>query len=107
MPPPPGPAGAPDPTAPYLTIVIPAYNESRRLPTTLATVWAYLHHQAYTAEVIVVDDGSDDDTAAQVEALHTAEAPTRLIRNPHMGKGVAVRAGMLAGHGRYILYSDA
>src|SRR4051812_34584954 len=107
MQPPPGPAEAPHSDAPYLTIVIPAYNEVRRLPATLATVWAYLARQPYRAEVIVVDDGSEDTTANVVEALITEDAPTRLIRNPHMGKGVAVRTGMLAGRGRYILYSDA
>ena len=107
MPPLPGSTGTPDPDAPYLTIVIPAYNEARRLPTTLATVWAYLGRQPYRAEVVVVDDGSEDNTAAQVEALSTPETPTRLIRNPHMGKGATVRTGMLAGQGRYILYSDA
>src|SRR5689334_18763946 len=103
----PGAAESAESAAPFLSIVIPAYNEARRLPTTLATVWAYLERQPYTAEVIVVDDGSDDDTAAKVETLITEETPTRLIRNPHMGKGVAVRTGMLAGRGRYILYSDA
>jgi glycosyltransferase involved in cell wall biosynthesis len=107
MPPLPGSARTPDPDAPYLTIVIPAYNEARRLPTTLATVWAYLGRQPYQAEVIVVDDGSEDNTAALVEALNTAAAPVRLIRNPHLGKGATVRTGMLAGGGRYILYSDA
>jgi glycosyltransferase involved in cell wall biosynthesis len=108
MHPSPGTAQAgPDPDAPHLTVVIPAYNEARRLPSTLATVRSYLSRQPYTYEVLVVDDGSDDNTIPLVESLIAGDPTTRLIANPHMGKGVTVRTGMLAGRGRYILYSDA
>ena len=98
---------APAPNAPFLTVVIPAYNESARLPGTLATARAYLDRQSYAYELIVVDDGSDDDTATLAESLFAGDSRARVIRNAHMGKGAAVRTGMLAGQGRYILYSDA
>ena len=106
---PPGSSGAapPEADAPFLSVVIPAYNEARRLPATLATVRAYLDARPYSAEILVVDDGSEDHTADLVEQVAAADPRVRLIRNPHSGKGVAVRTGMLAAGGRFILYSDA
>jgi len=104
---PPHPA-APDSAAdPLVTLVIPAYNEARRLPDSLGKVHAYFAAQPYGYEVIVVDDGSADETAALAEELAAADPQLRVIRNAHMGKGVAVRTGMLAGRGQYIIYSDA
>lgn len=92
---------------PYLSVVIPAYNEASRLPTTLRKVMAFLEGCDYSYEVIVVDDGSDDDTARIVEEVAASHPHLRVIRNPHRGKGYAVRTGMLQAQGRYILYSDA
>ena len=92
---------------PYLSVVIPAYNEAARLPSTLEKVMDYLGRQPYTCEVLVVDDGSEDRTASIVEAAATRYPHLTLIRNPHRGKGYAVRTGMLAARGRFILYSDA
>jgi glycosyltransferase involved in cell wall biosynthesis len=90
-----------DPT-PYLSIVIPAYNEERRLPGTLARIGAYLAAQPYGSEVIVVDDGSTDATAA------VAGRPgVQLLRRDHRGKGFAVRAGALAARGELVLLCDA
>lgn len=91
----------------YLSVVIPAYNESSRLPATLATVMAYLEGRDYTYEVLVVDDGSDDNTCDVVETLAKDHPHLQVIRNPHRGKGYAVRTGMLRAKGQYILYSDA
>lgn len=99
-------APAPD-SAPRVTVVIPAYNEARRLPTTLARVQEYLNGQPYSYELLVVDDGSSDNTAELAAAVAAIDSRVRVIRNPHMGKGVTVRTGMLAALGRYILYSDA
>lgn len=90
-----------------LSVVIPAYNEERRLPPTLATVDAYLGMLAYEAEVLVVDDGSSDATATLVEQMARTQPRLRLIRNDHRGKGYAVRTGMLAAQGRYVLFCDA
>ncbi len=92
---------------PLVTLVIPAYNEARRLPDSIHKVQTYLSAQPYGYEVIVVDDGSVDTTAALAEELAVADPHLRVIRNAHMGKGVAVRTGMLAGRGQYIVYSDA
>jgi len=89
--------------------VIPAYNEERRLPSTLDTVLAWLDGSAFVdAEVLVVDDGSVDGTAALVEARSAADLRVRLVRNPgNRGKGYAVRHGMLEARGDWILFSDA
>jgi glycosyltransferase involved in cell wall biosynthesis len=92
-----------------LSIVIPAYNEERRLPSTLDTVLTFLNGGAFAdAEVLVVDDGSGDGTAALVEARSAADPRVRLLRNPgNRGKGYAVRHGMLEARGGWILFSDA
>jgi dolichyl-phosphate beta-glucosyltransferase len=92
-----------------LSIVIPAYNEERRLPSTLDTVLAWLNASAFAdAEVLVVDDGSGDGTAALVEARSAADPRVRLLRNPgNRGKGYAVRHGMSEARGVWILFSDA
>jgi len=92
---------------PYLSVVIPAYNEAARLPTTIQKVMSYLEGCDYTSEVLVVDDGSEDRTADIVEEASSEYQHLRVIRNPHRGKGYAVRTGVLAANGRYILYSDA
>ena len=92
---------------PFLSIVIPAYNEERRLPQTLERVLDYLKHQSYASELIVVDDGSTDGTARVVQAFSEAHCCVQLIRNDHRGKGYAVRTGMLAARGHIALFSDA
>jgi glycosyltransferase involved in cell wall biosynthesis len=92
-----------------LSIVIPAYNEEKRLPSTMDAVFAFLAARDYVfTEMIVVDDGSRDDTAAVVEKYARAHPAVRLLRNPgNRGKGYAVRHGMLEAKGDWILYSDA
>src|SRR4051812_5898378 len=92
---------------PYLSVVIPAYNEASRLPTTLLKVMEYLEGCNYTYEVIVVDDGSDDRTVEVAEKFGAEHDHLQVIRNPHRGKGYTVRTGMLAAKGRYVLFSDA
>jgi glycosyltransferase involved in cell wall biosynthesis len=89
-----------------LSIVIPAYNEEERLPATLDRILEYIGRSpAPVAEILVVDDGSRDGTAALVEARGGI---LRLIRNPgNRGKGYAVRNGMLAAKGDWILSTDA
>lgn len=92
-----------------VSIVIPAYNEEARLPTTLDIVTAYLNPKRFSfAEILVVDDGSRDRTAQLVEQRHGGSFPVRLIKNPgNRGKGYAVRNGMLQAKGDWILYTDA
>jgi glycosyltransferase involved in cell wall biosynthesis len=93
--------------APLLSVVVPAYNEERRLPRTLSTILAYLDQQPYPTELIVADDGSDDGTAALVDQLLDRHPNLHLLRLGHRGKGYAVRAGALTARGDYVLLCDA
>ena len=88
-------------------MVIPAYNEERRLPQTLQSVAEFLTRQSYLSEVIIVDDGSVDHTTQVVESFRAQHPMITLIRNDHRGKGYAVRTGMLAASGHIVLFSDA
>jgi len=92
---------------PTYSIVIPAFNESARLGATLTRVLAYVHEQQWEAEVIVVNDGSRDNTADIIRAF--ANDPiVRLLENPgNRGKGYSVRNGMLHARGKIVLFSDA
>ncbi len=92
-----------------LSIVIPAYNEAGRLPATIETVFRYLQGKPFDfIEVLVVDDGSRDDTAALVEAASQRHPTLHLVRNPgNRGKGYAVRHGMQQARGEWVLFSDA
>ncbi len=92
-----------------LSIIIPAYNEERRLPSTLETVRSYLQTKSLDfVEVVVVDDGSRDGTARIVEDAAARDARIRLVRNPgNRGKGYAVRHGMEEARGEWVLFSDA
>lgn len=91
-----------------LSIVIPAYNEARRLPATLAAISEYLEAAKLSAEVIVVDDGSSDQTAAAVRSMPGRAMPPQVITLPeNRGKGAAVKTGLLAARGRYVLFMDA
>lgn len=91
-----------------LSIVIPAYNEDRRLPKTLDRIFAYLQTQPYKAEIIVVDDGSCDRTAELVDAAREKYPDLRLLSNSgNRGKGFSVRHGMLEARGRVALFTDA
>jgi hypothetical protein len=98
---------SPPAESPFLSLVIPAYNESERLPVALDAVKAYLVRQPYTAEVLVVDDGSADGTPALVKARSEAWPALRLIEAPHRGKGHAVKLGLLESRGRYTFFCDA
>ncbi len=104
--------------APKYSIVIPAYNESARLPATLERVLAYIRARGWTAEVLVVNDGSTDTTAevvrafartaAQAGQVQTDAIEMRLIENPgNRGKGYSVRAGMLQARGEVVMFTDS
>ena len=93
---------------PTYSIVIPAYNEGARLGATLEKVLAYVHAQGWDAEVLVVNDGSRDDTADIVRSFAARDPMLRLLENPgNRGKGYSVRNGMLHSRGRIVLFSDA
>ena len=92
----------------HLSIIIPAYNEEKRLPKTLAEIDKYLKKQNYNYEIIVVSDGSKDKTVEVVENLKPQIANLRLIdKKENYGKGYGVRLGMLEAKGEYRLFSDA
>ena len=94
-----------------LSVVIPAYNEAPRIGKSLRAVLAYLNREASGSEVIVVDDGSTDDTVRVAENIFAEDAgriSTRVIRvAPNRGKGHAVRTGLLAARSPVALFSDA
>lgn len=93
-----------------LSIVIPAFNEAARLGASLRTVIDYLNKDAAGSELIVVDDGSTDDTAAVAERnlADASSVNARLIRlKPNRGKGYAVRQGLLSAQANIVLFSDA
>lgn len=96
----------------FLSIIIPAYNEERRLPPSLQKVVDFLRKQAYTSEVIVVENGSTDRTTEVVQAFidahQDAEGKVRLaLLHSSPGKGAAVKVGMLAAQGEYRFICDA
>jgi dolichyl-phosphate beta-glucosyltransferase len=93
-----------------LSIIVPAYNEAGRLNKSLHTILDYLNKTKLSAELIVVDDGSDDDTVAvgRLALEKPGRIDARLITyQPNRGKGYAVRCGLLACQGRIALFSDA
>jgi dolichyl-phosphate beta-glucosyltransferase len=93
---------------PTYSIVIPAYNEGARLGATLEKVLAYVHVQGWNAEVIVVNDGSRDNTAEIVRSFTAKDPALSLVENPgNRGKGYSVRNGMLHARGSIVLFSDA
>lgn len=93
---------------PDTTIVIAAYNEEKRLPETLEKIHRYLADTSHHAEIVVVDDGSTDNTASLVRALALQMAGLRLISYPrNRGKGYALRRGVLSSRGKHVLVTDA
>lgn len=92
---------------PYLSVVIPAYKEEGNIKRgVLGVVYDYLRAQIYSWEVIIVDDGSPDNTAGEIENAIGKYKDFRLLREPHRGKGGTVVAGILAAKGEYILFTD-
>jgi len=95
-------------TATELSIVIPAYNEESRLPATLERIAAYLKTSGREAEVLVVDDGSKDRTAAVAESFRDRIPSLRVVPNGiNRGKGFSVRHGVQEARGQFVLFSDA
>jgi glycosyltransferase involved in cell wall biosynthesis len=92
---------------PLLSIVIPAYNEERRLPDSLDQIDAFVQSKDYGVEVIVVDNNSSDGTADVTRVAATDRPYVRLLHEPVQGKGAAVKMGMLAAEGEYLFICDA
>ena len=93
---------------PYLSVIIPAYNEQERLKRFVPGIVKFLQSKGQPFEIIVVNDGSKDDTAKVTRELSTGFPMLRLIDlNPNRGKGGAVKAGMLDARGQFVLFTDA
>jgi glycosyltransferase involved in cell wall biosynthesis len=94
-------------TRPFLSILIPAYNEEARLGVTLAKILAYLDAAGTDAEILVVDDGSKDKTAELATAALSGRRGRVLQNGENRGKGYSVRHGILEAQGRFVLLTDA
>jgi glycosyltransferase involved in cell wall biosynthesis len=90
-----------------VSIVVPAFNEQLRLSSTLATLCEYLRQQPWDWDVRVVDDGSSDDTAKIADSFRASEPRVVVQREPHRGKGGAVRAGLTASTAEFRFICDA
>ena len=91
---------------PLLSIIIPAYNEEHRLPKSLDSIIAFMDQQPERIEVLVVENGSRDRTFELAEQYAARDPRIRVMRSAK-GKGAAVRAGMMAGQGRYLFMADS
>ncbi len=91
----------------YLSIIIPAYNEATRLPASLEKIHAFLQTQSYDAEIVVVENGSTDDTFTLAQALQARVPNLAVVHEDRRGKGWAVRRGMQIAHGEYRFLCDA
>lgn len=91
---------------PLLSIIIPAHNEERRLPPSLAKIDAFLKTQSFSAEVVVVENGSHDRTTEVAQAFAADHPYVRVMQVQTRGKGLAVKAGMLAARGDYRFICD-
>ena len=92
---------------PFLSIIIPAHNEAKRLPDTLGQIFGFLEKQAYTAEVIVVENGSRDKTFEIVREFAKKNQNLRVIQNNQRGKGLAIQRGIQEARGEYLFMCDA
>lgn len=92
---------------PFLSLVIPAHNEEQRLPPSLEKIHAFLQQQAYTAEVLVVENGSHDRTLEVARSYSDKIPYLRVLHEEARGKGLAVQRGMLEARGEYRFICDA
>lgn len=97
---------------PFISIIIPAYNEADRLPTTLAVITAYLRQKPFCSEIVVIDDGSQDETfniaADFFYKTHWSNLFYQILKNPqNLGKGASIRFGISKANGDFILFTDA
>ena len=90
-----------------LSVVIPAYNEAAVIAPTIEAIDDYLARAGLAHEILVVDDGSLDETAALARALAGARPALRVLAGAHQGKGAAIKQGVLDATGRYLLFLDA
>ncbi|MEL6527602.1 MAG: glycosyltransferase, partial [Chloroflexota bacterium] len=91
---------------PHLSVVIPAYNEAERIVPTVGAIAAHVSELGFEWELIVADDGSTDNTVALLRELELVNLRV-LVAEQNGGKGAAVRRGLLAARGDYVLFTDA
>lgn len=101
-----------DAGTPFVSIVLPAYNEEKRLPASLDRVIAFLAQQPFASEIVVADDGSRDRTPAIISDRIASGLPPNVAihcvqHEVNRGKGAAIRTGVLAAGGRYVFFMDA
>jgi dolichyl-phosphate beta-glucosyltransferase len=94
-------------TSPFLSIIIPAHNEENRLSRTLEQVFAFLSTQPYTAEVLIIENGSNDRTLEIAQSVAQQKSNLRVLQETQPGKGNAVRRGILDARGEYRFICDA
>lgn len=95
-----------DHVQPLVSIVVPAFNEAARIGNSIEKIDAFIRQSSMPIELIVVDDGSHDNTADVVKSVQSKAL--RLVRNPeNHGKGYSVRQGVLSASGKYVLFTDA
>jgi dolichyl-phosphate beta-glucosyltransferase len=92
---------------PFLSIIIPAYNEATRLDSSLTPLFSYLEAQPYTSEILLVENGSTDDTYRLACSYAVEHPQLRVLQSKQRGKGLAVRYGMLEAAGEYRFMCDA
>ena len=93
--------------SPFLSVVIPAYNEEYRLPRTLEQIFAFLREQSYASEVLVIENGSSDRTYEIAREFAEHHENLRVFKEEQRGKGNAVKRGMLEAQGEYRFLCDA
>jgi len=96
-----------DEDRPFLSIVVPAYNEEARLPASLQAIAAFVEQQSYAVEVVIVDNNSTDSTHTIAQEFASEQPYMRVLFEKTQGKGAAVRTGMLAARGQYRFICDA
>ena len=92
---------------PVLSIVIPAYNEENRLPSTLEQVFHFLEKQPFASEIIVVENGSSDQTFEIAQEFAAGMQNVQILRSEQRGKGLAIQRGVMAANGEYVFMCDA
>jgi dolichyl-phosphate beta-glucosyltransferase len=92
----------------YVSLIIPAFNEEARIGKSLDRILSFLRSQPYRSEIIIVDDGSQDQTVEVVRKFDQASDRIQVLKNGrNLGKGGAIRSGMLQAKGEYLFFSDA
>ncbi len=92
---------------PFFSIVIPAYNEENRLPNTLEQLFRFLEKQPFASEIIVVENGSSDQTFEIAQQFSNGQKNVHVLHNEQRGKGRAIQRGVVAASGEYIFLCDA